>query len=124
MSDLGSDSIAIEKRSEQQASPAAKSGDSEANSALPLGRSGVWMPVDELKTAALQALTKNKNIVFNLSGLTHLDAEALQILLCVQKQQQGSGLGLQLRGVSSDLMHWFEVSGSSSVFQFDDRQDG
>jgi anti-anti-sigma factor len=95
-----------------------------ADSEIRLESSGAWIQIEELKNIALQALSQNQDIVFNLSGLSHLDAGALQILLCVQKQQRDSGLQLRLNGVSAELMHWLEVAGSDSVFQFDDGRDG
>ena len=51
-------------------------------------RSGDWMPAEELRAAALDALSQEKDVVLNLGNVDHLDASALQILLALEREQK------------------------------------
>jgi hypothetical protein len=49
-------------------------------SVVEVERLGDWMPVEELREAALKALGEGKDVTLNLKNVDHLDASALQIL--------------------------------------------
>lgn len=79
-------------------------------------RSGEWMPVEELRDAALQAVAAGQNAAIDLDKVAHLDASALQILLALDVEQKKRGRTLQLRNASPGLRQWFEYSGASERF--------
>ncbi len=79
-------------------------------------RSGDWMPVEELREAALKVVGEGKDVTLNLKSLNHLDASALQILLALELEQKKWGRQLDLINVSSDLRQWFDYSGAADQF--------
>jgi anti-anti-sigma regulatory factor len=83
------------------------------------GRSGDWMPAQELKVAVLAALESNCGVTINLDRIDHLDASAMQILLALDLEQKRRGKDLQLINASANLQRWFEYSGSASHFSGD-----
>ena len=44
---------------------------------IKVGRSGDWMPVEELRHTLLEEARKNHDLSIDLDGVTHLDASAL-----------------------------------------------
>ena len=79
-------------------------------------RSGDWMPVEELREAALKVLGEGKDVTLNLKSLDHLDASALQILLALEIEQKKQGRQLHLPNVSAHLRQWFDYSGAVDQF--------
>ena len=79
-------------------------------------RSGEWMPVEELRDAALQAVAAGHDVTIDLDKLAYLDASALQILLALQAAQKKAGRRLELHNASPDLQQWFEFAGASNQF--------
>ena len=76
-------------------------------------RSGDWMPAEELRDAALQALAAGHDVTLNLDRIDHLDASASQILLALGTEQQKRGRSLELINASPHLRQWFEFAGAS-----------
>jgi anti-anti-sigma factor len=85
-------------------------------SVVEVERLGDWMPVEELREAALQALGEGKDVTLNLKNVDHLDASALQILLTLGMEQKKCGRRLDLIHVSSHLRQWFDYSGAVDQF--------
>ena len=83
---------------------------------IAVARSGGWMPADELREAALAALQEGGDVTFNLAGLDHLDASALQILLALAEEQTKRGRQMHLLNASPALGKWFEFAGTSTLF--------
>jgi anti-anti-sigma factor len=79
-------------------------------------RSGDWMPVEDLRTAAQEAVTEGANVALNLDKVDHLDASALQILLALDIAQKKQGRNLQLTNASPQLRQWFEFAGVADHF--------
>lgn len=77
-------------------------------------RGGDWAPAEELKELALQALREGKDLSVNLSGVGHLDASVLQVLLAIETEQKRKGSKIQLLNASTDLQKWFEYSGAAA----------
>lgn len=95
-------------------SPQIEEGQSPA--LIAVARSGDWMPADELREAALAALQEGGDVTFNLAGLDHLDASALQILLAFAEEQTKQGRQMHLLKASPALGKWFEFAGTSTLF--------
>ncbi|HUD74655.1 MAG TPA: STAS domain-containing protein [Terracidiphilus sp.] len=87
-----------------------------------VGRSGDWMPVEELREEALKVLGEGKDVTLNLNSLDHLDASALQILLALDMEQKKQGRQLHLTNVSAHLRPWFDYSGAVDQFFVIERQ--
>ena len=79
-------------------------------------RSGDWMPVEEVREAALKVLDEGKDVTLNLKNIDHLDASALQILLTLGIEQKKRGRQLDLTHVSPPLRQWIEYSGAVDQF--------
>jgi anti-anti-sigma factor len=79
-------------------------------------RSGGWMPIEELREAALAALGEGCNLTLNLANLDHLDTSALQVLLAFQREQNKSGHSLELENVRPALRDWFGYAGAAKLF--------
>jgi anti-anti-sigma regulatory factor len=79
-------------------------------------RSGDWMPVDELRAAALAALEAGDDVSLHLDGIDHLDSSALQILLAFDADQKKQGRHLELANASPHLRQWFEYAGVPDHF--------
>jgi len=77
------------------------------------------MPPEELREAALAALSANVDVALNLHGIDHLDASALQIFLALDVEQKKRNRNLQLINASPRLRQWFEFAGVVDLF-FDD----
>jgi len=77
-------------------------------------RSGEWMPAEELREAALAALCEEHDIVLDLSGIDHLDASALQVLLALHRVQAERGRTLELHHASASLHEWFSYAGAAA----------
>jgi anti-anti-sigma factor len=80
---------------------------------LEAGRSGEWVPVEELRESALTALAEGKDVTVNLSTIDYLDASALQILMALAVEQKKAGRRLNLANVSPSLQQWFDYSGAT-----------
>lgn len=80
------------------------------------GRSGEWIPAEELLETAKAALGRKKNVALNLDKIDHLDASALQILLALEAAEKGQGRQLQLVNASPNLERWFGYSGATGRF--------
>lgn len=76
-------------------------------------RSGEWMPAEELREAALEALCEERDIVLDMANIGHLDASALQILLALHRAQALRGRTLALHHASPSLMEWFSYAGAA-----------
>ncbi len=77
---------------------------------------GDWMPVEELREAALEALAAGRDITIQLSGIDFLDAASLQILLALDREQKQTGRRLALVDASPNLRQWFEYAGAAEQF--------
>ena len=77
---------------------------------------GDWMPVEDMREAALKVLEQGNDLVLNLQNVDHLDASALQVLLAVDLEQKNRGRQLDLVNVSPNLRQWFEYSGAAGHF--------
>jgi ABC-type transporter Mla MlaB component len=74
-------------------------------------RSGEWLPADELRAKAMEALHTRADITLDLAEVDHLDTSALQILLAVDKDRRDKGFNLHLVNASQSLRQWFEYAG-------------
>ncbi|MGC2401948.1 MAG: STAS domain-containing protein [Acidobacteriaceae bacterium] len=74
-------------------------------------RSGEWLPADELRAKAIEALHTRADITLDLAEVDHLDTSALQILLAVDKDRRDKGFNLHLVNASQSLRQWFEYAG-------------
>jgi ABC-type transporter Mla MlaB component len=83
---------------------------------IDVARAGDWMPVEDLRQAALAALAAGAEVTVNLDGIEHLDASSLQILLALEAGQRGLGRHLQLTKASSHLQQWFQYAGATDQF--------
>ena len=81
-----------------------------------VGRSGDWLPAEELREAAIAALSQGKNVTLNLDRVDHLDASALQILLALHAALKIWGQNLLLVKASPRLLKWFEFAGVDGRF--------
>jgi anti-anti-sigma regulatory factor len=79
-------------------------------------RAGDWMPVEELREAALVATQSGRDVTVNLDRIDHLDASALQILLALGAEQRKLEHKLELANVSANLRRWFEYAGAADQF--------
>jgi anti-anti-sigma regulatory factor len=88
-------------------------------------RSGDWMPADELKAMALDALEAGKDVTISLDHIDHLNASALQILLALDAEEKNRRRCLELAHVSPHLRQWFDYAGASDQFSMiDEKNDG
>ena len=58
---------------------------------IELQNSGDWIPADELRKTALDALALSSDLTLNFNGIDNLDASALQILLAMEFEQKRRG---------------------------------
>jgi anti-anti-sigma factor len=79
-------------------------------------RSGDCLPAEELREAAIVALSQGKNVTLNLDRVDHLDASALQILLALHAALKRRGQKLLLVKASPRLLKWFEFAGADGRF--------
>lgn len=79
-------------------------------------RSGEWVPAEELKDLAAQALRDGKDLLVNMDGIGYLDASVLQVLVAMKAEQEKSGGAIQLASASTDLQRWFEYAGATGSF--------
>ena len=79
-------------------------------------RSQNWMPADELRDLAQDALEAGHDVTVNVGNIDHLDASALQILLALEAEQKKRKGHLELRDASANLLHWFEYAGATDHF--------
>jgi ABC-type transporter Mla MlaB component len=79
-------------------------------------RSADWMPVEDLREAALAALPAGNDVTVNLDRIDHLDASSLQILLALDTEQGRRGRDLKLANASPHLRQWFEYAGAADHF--------
>ncbi|MGA8938635.1 MAG: STAS domain-containing protein [Acidobacteriaceae bacterium] len=87
-----------------------------SHATIEVQESGEWIAAADLKETSLGALKEGKELIFNLSNVSHLDASALQILLAVDIEQKKQGRHLHLANVSTDLSPWFQHAGSMERF--------
>jgi anti-anti-sigma factor len=80
---------------------------------LEAGRSGDWVPAEDLRESALAALAEGKDVTVNLNSIDYLDASALQILMALALEQKKAGQRLNLANVSASLQQWFDYSGAT-----------
>lgn len=85
-------------------------------------RSGGWMPPEDLRAAALDALSASGDVALNLQGIDHLDASALQILLALDTEQKKRGQNLHLANASLHLRQWFDFAGVADHFSITERK--
>lgn len=89
---------------------------------LEIERSGDWMPVEELRQAAVSALAMSSDVNLNLDKFENLEADALQVLLALERELERLGRKLLLVNVSSQLLKWFEYAGAVDQFVIDGRR--
>lgn len=92
-------------------------------------RDGEWLPAEDLLAHARQRLTgcspaetvadpgecladMNQDIVLDLSGVNHLDASALQVLMAIGREQRLRGHKMWLLNSSAELKEWFGYAGA------------
>lgn len=80
------------------------------------------MPPEDLRAAALAALSASGDVALNLQGIDHLDASALQILLALDTEQKKRGQNLHLASVSLQLRQWFDFAGVADHFSITERK--
>ncbi len=80
------------------------------------------MPPEDLRAAALAALSASGDVALNLQGIDHLDASALQILLALDTEQKKRGQNLHLASVSLHLRQWFDFAGVADHFSITERK--
>lgn len=85
-----------------------------------VARSGDWMPADELREAALSAMSQENDVILDLDHIDHLDASALQILVALDSDLKKCDRNLRLEKASAQLLKWFEFAGADDRF-FHDR---
>lgn len=85
-------------------------------------RSGGWMPSEDLREAALAALSTSGDVALNLQGIDYLDASALQILLALDTEQKKLGQNLHLANASPHLRQWFDFAGVADHFSITERK--
>jgi anti-anti-sigma factor len=79
------------------------------------------MDPSELRRWAIEQLTAPsadrppRDLVLDLSGVDHLDASALQVLLAIRAEEQQRGGCLQLVNPSVSLRRWFDYAGAASL---------
>jgi anti-anti-sigma factor len=78
-------------------------------------RSGEWLAVEELRAAALAAVSKGRDVTVNLNQLEYLDASALQLLLALDVEQKKRQRQLLLMNASAHLRAWFEYAGAMGM---------
>jgi anti-anti-sigma regulatory factor len=78
-------------------------------------RSGEWLDVEELRAAALAAVSEGRDVTVNLNQVDHLDASALQILLALDREQKKLQRQLHLTNASNHLRQWFEYAGATEL---------
>jgi ABC-type transporter Mla MlaB component len=71
------------------------------------------MPAEELRAAALEALSQDRDVELNLGEVDHLDASALQILLALDREQKQRGHRLEVEQVSAHMREWFAYAGAA-----------
>lgn len=86
-----------------------------AETVVDLARGGDWLPLEELRAAALSAAGAEGGVTLNLEGVDHLDAGVLQILLALAGDRKKRGGGLRLANVSPPLSRWFEYAGGGKA---------
>ena len=79
------------------------------------GQSGDWMPVEELREAALGGLRRQADLCILLDGLDHLDTSAFQVLLALSAEQKNQDRKLALEGASPALREWFALAGAEEI---------
>lgn len=84
--------------------------------AIDVEQSGSWMPSEQLREAALAALGKGQDVTLNLDKIDHLEADALQILLALDREQKKQGRKLVLTHASVQLREWFAFAGAAEEF--------
>ncbi|HEX3661415.1 MAG TPA: STAS domain-containing protein [Acidobacteriaceae bacterium] len=87
---------------------------------LQVARSGQWMEPAEMLLAARMHLndgpgTVRGELALDLSGLEHLDASALQVLLAIRAEQHRRDGTLRLTNASGNLRKWFEYAGAAEL---------
>jgi len=92
------------------------------HTAIDVERSGDWMPVEDLREAALGALGAVGDLTLNLDRIDHLDASALQILLALDTEQKKRGQNLHLANASLHLRQWFDFAGVADHFSMTERK--
>lgn len=77
---------------------------------------GGWAPAQQLKDRALEAAITSNNIALDFSGIDHLEASGLQVILACSADCKSAGKSLELLNVSSGLRVWFDHCGASEHF--------
>lgn len=98
----------------RSARPPGELGRRQAN--IVIERCGDWIPADELRDAARNALETGGDVTADLARVDHLDAGTLQILLAVDAEQKQRGRTLTLANAFPHLRQWFEFAGVADHF--------
>lgn len=85
--------------------------------ALRAGQGDQWREPAEIAEAAGELLNgaAGRVLAVDLSGLEHLDASALQVLLAIEAAQRQRGGGLEFTHVSDNLRKWFDYAGAAGL---------
>ena len=83
---------------------------------IKVGRAGDWLSAEELREAAIAAMSQQKNVTLNLDRVDHLDAGSLQFLLALHAALKTRGHNLLLVKASPRLQQWFEFAGVDGRF--------
>lgn len=110
-----------------------------AGAVLHLARSGQWMDPREMVDQAMERMNSASDanpdaksgahsgahagakveLIFDVGGLEHLDASALQVLLAIRAEQRQRGGCLRLVNASGHLKQWFEYAGAAELLSAD-----
>jgi anti-anti-sigma regulatory factor len=93
---------------------------------IPAAAGGDWMGAFELRALLLDTIgaktgaegnPASSAVVVDLSGLEHLDAAALQVLLAADRELHGRGTGLQFQNCSPSLERWLRYAGAEDLLK-------
>jgi anti-anti-sigma factor len=109
-----------QKKDNHQTEPAAAS-----STTLHAARSGQWMEAESMRRWAIEQLQQppeaTRELVIDLTGIGHLDASALQVLLAMGAEQRKREGVLRLAHASEGLRRWFGYAGAEGLL---DQGDG
>jgi anti-anti-sigma regulatory factor len=90
--------------------------ESQVHTMTEVDHAGEWISAEELKEAALNVLSEDKDITLNLGKVDHLNASVLQVLLALDMEHKKHGRQVHLENASPSLRQWFEYAGAAGQF--------
>jgi len=85
---------------------------------------GEWMEAADLRQRLLEQLREageasgaRPALAVDLSGIDHLDASVLEVLLAARAHQQRAGATVRMVNASPSLRQWFEYAGAADLLQ-------